>query len=237
MAFRRIRKLARRIRSPGGATVGSTFGPEHLAAFIQVEPDGEAAFQLVGAALVSTWEVGLTEIGRAFVGKMPQPERNKLVARVSDALVPLQQSLQTASHSYGATVKQAVQTGRLSGELSSATALLAQVVQPLAGCVDEGWTKTTEYLAPIFDALLDGEAVASAFAAGGPELAQAFSSASSDYAAALAALPQSSDLAGGLAVSLQDWQRAVCRAIELIVFERMGRIAQAAQGLPEEHVH
>lgn len=237
MAFRRLRKVAQRIRKAGGGPAATGFGTAQTTAFAKVETDGEAAFQFVGSALVSTWEVGITEIGRALVGKLPEAQRRELVERVSDSLVPLQQPLQQAGHSVGAAVKQGVQAGRLANELGPATGPLVALIEPLSQSVEEGWAKATDYLAPVFEVLPNAEQAQASFAEGGAVLGAAFATASATYASDLGALSNSRDLEGDLSQAMQDWQRAVCRAIEINVFERLGYIFHAARDMLPENVH
>jgi len=234
MAFRRIRRIARHLRSSGPAGVGTGFGAVQVAALAQLESDGEAAFQFVGSALVSTWEVGLTELARALTGKLPEDERRKLVERVSDGLVPVQQPLQTAGHGFGQAVKDGVNAGLTTGQLQDATVPLCRLLDPLGAKVDEGWGNVTEYLEPVFAVLPDSDGVMAGFAEGGPALGAALETHATRFTTAMAALPDSADLRAAMAGALRDWQRDVCRDIEQIVFDRMGLMAAAGRALDAE---
>ncbi len=237
MAFRRLRKIAHRILKDADGVVGPGFSDAHTAAFAEVESDAEVAFQLVGSALVSTWEVGITEIGRALMGRLPEDERRSHVERISDSLVPLQRPLRQAGQSVGAGVQQGVQAGRLSGELGPATAPLIAILEPLPVAVEEGWASATEYLQPVFDSLPDPPESRVRFAQGGSSLADAFSDAASTYASAMARLAESTDLQRDLAHAMLQWQHAVCRSIEHIVFDRLGGISSVAWDIPLETGH
>ena len=89
-----IRGLMRRVRNRVGSSraepvASEPFSSKHDAAFAQHLGDTEAAFQLVGAAIVSTWEVALTDIAGALRGRIPAEAQSKFIERMSDGIVPL----------------------------------------------------------------------------------------------------------------------------------------------------
>lgn len=230
MAFRRLRKLVHRARQTGSDKTGG-FGHVQAAAFAQVEIDAEGAFQLLGAALVSTWEVGITEIGRAFMNQMPEADRKVLVNRVSDGLVPIQQPLQQTGHGVGVAIKQGVQAARLANRIGPATAPLAALVAPLGTQIEAGWQKATEYLSPVFAVLPNTDVVTREFEEAGALLAEAFDLSAARFAEDLNQAAEHAACGPALTEAINTWQRAVCRSVEIIVFARMNLIANAAKRL------
>jgi hypothetical protein len=228
MAFRRLRKLVHRARQ-AGSDEPQGFGQTQAAAFAQIEIDAEGAFQLLGAALVSTWEVGITEVGRALMDKIPETDRKTLVNRVSDGLVPVQQPLQDTGHGVGAAIKQGVQAGQMANRLGPATEPLAALVAPLGTQIEAGWQKATDYLAPVFAVLPNTDEVTKNFGEGGALLAEAFHLSATRFAADLDKVPNGDATGPALSDAIHTWQRAVCRSVEIIVFARMSLIANAAK--------
>ena len=88
MAFGRLKGLARRVkrRVAGTSSVGDRFGPAQDTAFARLDDNADSSFQIIGASVVGTWEVLLTDLAKAMRGAVPDAKARKLVERVSDAL-------------------------------------------------------------------------------------------------------------------------------------------------------
>jgi hypothetical protein len=212
----RLRGLASRVKRKiaGQKAVGSGFGPSQDTAFARLDHNAEAAFQLVGASLVGTWEVLLTDLARALSRTMPVEESRPLLDRISDALVPTQGPLQA----------QGLQSGQLSDATETILASMARFPQELS----EGWLKTVDYLEPIFTALDPGGAAEARFRVGGGELSGILEKENAAYAAALRALPQADDLDRALTDALDTWRAGVVRGIEVTLYDKRTALVEAA---------
>ena len=226
----RIRGLASRVKRKiiGQKRIGEEFGPSQDTAFARLDHNAEAAFQLVGASLVGTWEVLLTDLGRALNGAMPDVESRPLLDRISDALVPTQGPLQALGRNYRRSLKQGVQKGLQSGNIADATeTILASMVQ-FPEELSSGWNKTVDYLEPIFSALDADGAAEKRFRAGGAELEGLLRTHNEAYAEAMRALPQADDLDRALTDALDTWRAAVVRGIEMTLYDKRTALVEAA---------
>lgn len=229
----RLKGLARRVRERGrGEGVGTGFGPAQDRAFAQAHDNAEGSFQVFSAAMVSSWEVLLTDLGRGLAGRLPEEERGRLVERVSDALVPTQTPIQGVgrkfSHALKTGVKEALQQERLDAAVGPLCGVLGKLPEEVA----TGWAKTSEYLAPLFEVLEDPE-VGPAFAAGGPALAGLLGAAARTFEADMAALPEQRELEPALIAAVDRWRDAAVRAVETEVYARRELLVQAARALPK----
>lgn len=231
----RLRNLARRVKGRLGghpAVVGEGFGPERDVAFAVLEEEGDGAFQRVGASLVGAWEVGITDLARALEPRLATAAKNKLTERLSDALVPTQQPLQDAKHSFSAAVKKGTQAALKSGRLADATAPTVVMMDGLGAPIAQGWAKTTEYLAPLWTALPDGAQVQAAWSALGPRLQALLDEQAATYRAAMAALPRQPELEPAIRLAMDEWYTKVSVGIEMIVYDGRTLLVQAAERLP-----
>jgi hypothetical protein len=218
----RIRGLASRVKRKitGQKRVGDAFGQSQDTAFARLDHNAEAAFQLVGASLVGTWEVLLTDLGRSLSGVMPDTESRPLLDRISDALVPTQGPLQDVGRNYRRSLKQGVQKGLQSGQLSDATETILASLAPFPDKFSTGWDKTVDYLEPIFTALdVDGTAE-KRFREGRAELESLLRTHNDAYAASMRALPEADDLDRALTDALDTWRAAVVRGIEMTLYDK-----------------
>lgn len=230
----RLKGLARRVRDRGKEPgVGTGFGPAQDRAFAQAHDDAEGSFQVFAAAMVSSWEVLLTDLGRALVGRVSEEERGRLVERVSDALVPTLTPVQGVGRRFSHALKTGVREALQQERLDAAVGPLAAVLDGLPAELERGWAKTSEYLGPLFERLGDAELEA-AFAAGGPALAALLREAARGFAADVAALPQQPELGPALTAAVDRWRDAAVRAVETEVYTRRELLVQAARALPKD---
>jgi hypothetical protein len=234
MAFNRLKGLAKRVkrRVVGRSAVGDQFGPEHDRAFALLDDNADASFQLIGASMVGTWEVLLTDLSRAMQGGLPDAEARKLVERVSDAFVPTQEPMQSASRVFRKALKQGVQQALQSGQLSDATRPISASLQPLPEKMGQGWVKTVEYLQPVLLALKADGSLSSDFVQRHEELVSVLAGHNAAYTERMVAMPQARDLNEALAASLDTWREAVAREMELFLYARRTAMVEAARSLP-----
>ena len=232
----RLKGLARRARDKVGgspqAKVGSGFGPEHDRAFAALHDEVEGGFALVGSAVVASWEVLLTDLGRALKDRLPEEERAALVERTSDALVPTQGAFQGT----GRKLQHAVQTGTRAalaqGRLDVAVGPLGAILGAMPGEVAAGWGKTVDFLWPLCTRLDPSGALQRALLAQGSGLAQELEAAHRAFASAMAGLPEAQELQPALLAAFEAWHRSVARTVEGWFYERRGQLVAAAEALP-----
>lgn len=234
MAFDRLRGLARRVkrRVVGSSAVGDRFGPAQDRAFARLDDNADASFQIIGASVVGTWEVLLTDLAKAMRGAVPDEQARKLVERVSDALVPTQEPMQNASRVYRKALKQGVQQALSTGRLSDATAPICASIEPLPAKLGQGWSKTAEYLEPVLAALSPDGTLRADFAARGAELEASIEAHNAAYTAQMQAMPEATDLDAALAAAMDAWRVDVARTMELFLYARRTAMVDAAQRLP-----
>lgn len=234
MALDRLRGLARRVkqRVVGGRGVGDGFGPAQDTAFARLDDNADASFQLVGASIVGTWEVTLTDLSRALQsGPLAGAEAAKLLERVSDALVPTQEPLQGAGRAYRRALKAGVQQALQSGRLADATAPLSEALEPLPAGLARGWQQTVVYLEPVLLALDPSGALSATMATRGDALRAVVAEQNAAYRGAMDALPQAAALDGALNGALDAWRGGVSRGLELFLYDQRTAMVQAAERL------
>ena len=133
MPLRRFRRLARRLRqdSTSKSSVGSGFSAAQDGAMAALDQSAEGAFAVLGAAVVSSWEVGLTDLARALRGRIEESEQADLVERMSDALVPTESPFSGAGKRYRHAVKMGTKKALETGQLQDAIAPLRP--RPICG--------------------------------------------------------------------------------------------------------
>ena len=230
IAKRAAGRVIGQAKGPGSGS-GTGFGKEQDAAFAQLDHEADGAFQLVGAALVGTWEVAITDVGRALDGKIDEAKRMEMVERFSDALVPVQQPLQASGHEVRAAIKDGVKHGLESGKLMDACSPMAHALTTIGAPFAEGWAKTTDYLGPIFEVLPDADAAQAEFLTAGPELAAAFDAHAAAFWTELQGLPSQPDLRRALCDALDTWRDAMVRSLETIIYARRQVIVDQAKQL------
>lgn len=234
VAFDRLKGIARRVkrRVAGDSAVGDGFGPAQDTVFARLDDNADASFQLIGASVVGTWEVLLTDVSRAVNGAVPEAEGRKLLDRISDALVPTQEPMQSASRIYRKALKQGVQQALSTGRLADATAPVVASLALLPDKMGQGWVSTAEYLEPVLSVLSPDGALLVDFQGRGGELAAELSAHNATYADRMAAMPQATDLDAELAAALDTWRAAVSRSMELFLYARRTSMVDAAKRLP-----
>ncbi len=237
MALRRLRKLVGRTRDrlvPAAPTTGNSFDWTRDKAFAHLDEAADATFKLVNAALVSTWEITITDVARALNGRVPEDERVKLVERISDALVPTQGPLRDAERRFRDAIKAGVKAGLASGQLADATAPLPAALEGLPSALREGWNKTVEYLEPVIDRLPESATTRARFAETGAVLERLLSDENVRFTQAMAELPQSTDLKRALTGALDTWQERVCAGLESALYDRRTTLVEAAALLAQQ---
>jgi hypothetical protein len=215
-----VRRLVGRIRkrvSGPDPRVGEAFLPEHYEAAGDWLEICEQAFKLLGAGVVQSWEIALAELARALDGPLPQAQSAELVERWSDALVGLEQPVQTLVRVVPRTVGRGLTAAKRSGRLADLTAPLEEKLAALPDKVAEGWAGTGEHLAPMFAALGDARGLSAAFARGGPSLHQALATSAATFSAAAAALPDAPALPRALFEMVDGYQGASLQAFEFTI--------------------
>ncbi len=228
----RLKRLARRGARKAAAPVGAGLSPGQDAAFAHLNDTAEGVFQLFAAASVSSWEVLLTDLGRALQGRLDEPVRAELIARTSDALVPTQTPVQGVQRKFAHALATGVKDGLARGRLDAAVGPLVAVLERLPGEVETGWGKTVDYLEPLV-AALDRPALAEELLVPGGRLAATLAGAAADYAAAIGALPSQPALQPGLDEALLAWQATAARAVEIEIYAAREILVAAGGALPE----
>ena len=226
MAAGRLRGMARRVKNKiqgNSIAVGEGFGPSQDAAFAHLDDAADSAFQLIGASLVSSWEVLLTDVSRSMDPNVPSvvsPEKlREMLDRISDGLVPTQGPVQNTGKLYRRNLKKGVKHALQTGRLQDATNPLSLSLKELGPEFHAGWLKTIEYIEPVFEVIDVDGAVRARFEAGGPEMEAMFRECLRNYNAAQDALPQASDLRAAVVTALETWQQSVSRGLEIFIYD------------------
>ncbi len=219
------RRVLDRIGGPREAGAGFTQGSER--AFAALDDNAESAFSALGAAVVSSWEVLLADLGRALQ-HLPAEPRGRLVERVSDALVPTAAPLQHGERPFRAAVQSGVKAALRSGRLEDATEPLCAHLETLGEPVAAGWAKTVAFLQPVYEALPEPDALRGALAFTGGELRGVFDQEAARFRARMEALPRASALEPALNQALDAWKQGVVRGIEVALYGARTRMVEAA---------
>lgn len=218
-----LTRLRNRLRPPPAA-VGPRFTPAHVEAWDELEEQVDAELKKAGASIVGAWEVGAAELGRAVIA---WPDDRATVERFSDALVPTLQPFQDLHKGLGSAMAAGKKAGLATGAWSDATAPLVALLAGLDARADDGWTRTTKHLEPLFARCPDPEGARARFSAGGRPLRQACVEADVIWRARLAALPDAPDLWHGLTGAAEAWQLAVTRGLEITIDRHAKGLAHA----------
>lgn len=220
-----LRQLARRVRDRlDGPVVGERFPANGAAAFAALDASAEGVFSSVGAAVVSSWEVLLADVGRA----LPPDQRAKAVARISDALVPTLSPLQHLDRPFREQNSAGVKVALRSGRLVDATDPLATWFEGLGAPVAAGWAKTVGYLGPICELFEEPEALRGSLAFTGSALRGVFDEQARVFAEAMAALPTAPSLEPALMSALDGWKTRVVRGVEMTIYGARTKLVEAA---------
>lgn len=132
-----IRKLLRRLKHGGKSpTKYTNWGSLHA--------EVDAQFQLIGAAIIGSWEILLTDVARTFRQHHSNAMPHALNQRLSDAIVPLQQCAQGRSKQLQHAITQYAQHSKESSFAMSG---------PMADFpieFSESWRKSCAYLEDTF---------------------------------------------------------------------------------------
>jgi len=224
-----LRNLARHLldRVSGPHEAGARYTGSAERALARLHDGAESAFNAVGAAAVSSWEVLLADLARAL-SQLPAEQRAALITRVSDALVPTVAPLQHGERPFRAALQQGVQAAARSGQLADAVEPLIEHLESLGEPVANGWAKTTAFLAPLYDALAEPDALRGALAFTGGELRGVFDNEAALFRARMEALPRATSLDAALLDALAAWQQGVVRGIEVAIYGARTRLVGPA---------
>jgi hypothetical protein len=204
--------------------IGARFTPAMGEVWKELEEQVDGELKKSGASVVSAWEVGAAELGRALRGVA---DDRVLVERYSDALVPALQPFQDLHKGIGTAMQTGLRAGLATGTLAAAIAPLESLLVGLDDRAAAGWEKTTAHLAPIFDRCARPEDARARFLAGSRALRQACADADLVWRARLAALPEAPGLWEGVTGAAEAWQLAITRALELAVDRQVKGLAAA----------
>lgn len=199
-----------------------------------LDTSSEGVFAVLGAAIVSSWEVALTDLSRALRGRIPDSQQADLIERMSDGLVPTESPFSGAGKRYSHAVKMATKAALQSGQLADATTPLGEAVGVLGSAVAQGWPKTVNHIEPLIDALGDPEGTRSALLELGPRMQAALDDAWRGYVVELETLGECPDLERGLIDALESWKDEAIRAMEVLLYEGRTVLVDAAEGLTEQ---
>ena len=131
-----IRRIIRRLKNTRTNRTHSTnWGDFHA--------EVDAQFQLLGASVVGSWEVLLTDASRSHRNGHGSEMPNELYQRLSDSIVPLQQCIQSQTNSLKHAIKQYA-------ELSTPAVLnLREFVESFSTELSQSWIKSCTYLKPV----------------------------------------------------------------------------------------
>ena len=82
MPLRRLRRLARKARDrarPAPSSGEGGFNRAQDGAMAALDGSSEGAFAVLGAAVVSSWEVALTDVSRAMRGRIDEERQAELI--------------------------------------------------------------------------------------------------------------------------------------------------------------
>ena len=234
MPLRRLRRLAKKLRqdSEPKLVVGPGFSSAQDGAMAALDQSAEGAFAVLGAAVVSSWEVGLTDLSRALRGRIEDSEQSDLIERMSDALVPTESPFSGAGKRYRHAVKMGTKKALETERLEDAIAPLGEAIGVLGSAFAQGWPKTAGHMEPLFVLLGDEQSLRDAFLAHGPRLQAALDTAWRNYVDALDRIGEARNLETALVDSLEAWKDEAVRAVEISLYESRDVLVKAAEKLP-----
>ncbi len=184
----------------------------------------DGALKKLGSAVVSTWEVGASELARGLVGRA---DEKTLIDRYSDSLVPTLAPFQDLHKGCSSAMEQAWRAARQADDLRALTPPLVGLLAQLGDRATAGWAKTTEYLAPVFALAPDPAAERDRFLKAGAVLGQACVAREALLRTQLEKLPDASSLSVGINDAFDVWQEAMVRDIEMGVHAAVMPLATA----------
>jgi hypothetical protein len=132
-----IRKLLRRLKRGGKTTTEFTnWGSLHA--------EVDAQFQLIGAAIIGSWEILLTDVARSFRQHHSNAMPNALSQRLSDAIVPLQQCAQGRSKQIQHAITQHAQ------HPDQPFFAMSDLMIDFPAKLSESWRKSCGYVEDVF---------------------------------------------------------------------------------------
>ena len=188
---------------------------------------------MLGAAVVSSWEVALTDLSRALRGRISDAKQAELIERMSDALVPTESPFSGAGKRFSHAVKMATKAALESGRLEDATHPLGEAVGVLGSAVAQGWPKTVGHMEPLIEALGQPDQTRASLLELGPRMQSALDDAWRGYVVELETLGQCPDLEQGLIDALESWKDEAIRAMEVLLYESRTVLVDAAEAVTE----
>lgn len=209
------------------AALGPHFTPALEETWRELEEQVDAELKKAGASIVSAWEVGAAELGRAVVGRA---DDKALVERFSDALVPTLQPFQDLHKGIGGAMRDGLAAGLATGSVAAATAPLQGLLTGLDARAADGWGKTTKHLDPLFALCARPDEARDRFRAGERPLRQTCIDADAIWRARLDALPAAPGLWEGLTGAAEAWQLTATRGLEIAIDRHAKGLASAIRG-------
>lgn len=141
----RLRTRVERRLHPVPTGIGNVLTPALEKEWEDLPEQVDACMKKIGSAVVSSWEVGAAELGRAVIG---YPNNQALINRYSDALVPTLAPYQDLHKRCDAQMLAARNAAKKAG-MSAAVPEWMEIVRGLGPRAAEGWGKTLAYLEPV----------------------------------------------------------------------------------------
>lgn len=173
------------------------------------------AIQGLNSSLISSWEVILAEVHSAVKATKGQETATKMVERLSDALVPTIAAFQNADLGSRTAWEESCELAEKSGKLEEAIERVCQVIAPIGPAFAEGWPKTIEYLAPVFEELAVNAEDQAKLLDMGARVGPALFRKGETYQDDLARLVGSPDLMNGFLDAVEAYKNGGGRVIEV----------------------
>ena len=194
-----------------GSKIGVQFTNVLEKEWEEIPEQVDAYTKKVGSAIVGSWEVAAAEIGRTVIGL---PNDQVLIDRFSDALVPTLSPFQDLHKKAPTSCKNALKAARTTGDVRSLGPEIQKLAVGLGPSAREGWAKTVEYLEPLIELSRD-PGLKQRMLEAGPKLEQVAVAAEAILQERLSNIQEETTLFGGVCDSVEAWQLALCRDLEL----------------------
>jgi hypothetical protein len=203
--------IGRRPPPPG---LGPAFSARYEEEWNELVEQVDNYTQRIGAAVVSTWEVGAAELGRVVKGRV---DEKTLIDRYSDSLVPTLTPFRDLHQKCSGAMSRGYAAGVAANQVRAATGPVAAIVEGLGGAANEGWVKTVEYLDPLLALGADPAATRARCLAAGRELEAACRKAQGLLSGELDRIAERGSLWDGVCDPWDHWQAALSRDVEIIL--------------------
>jgi hypothetical protein len=186
------------------------------------------AYQTIGAAIVSSWEVIAAELHLATRAKHGSLA-NEWVTRFSDGLVPTLAAVQAAERAATATWKAGTRAAQASGVLADAIRPLRSQADALGAEVETGWPKTVEHLEPILAGLAVDESGRSRLLGVGAALRSRLDARAQAFGATLEGVATAPSVEAAFLDALETWRHAAAQDVEVALDQVRAVLVAAAK--------